>query len=977
MPLGPPLLLRRLLYVGLALWVGLVNCAVADSQTLESLRANVLDSATIPATGKGAVSIRVRLWVGADAVALDTAVRAVVRSGDALLEPGSPSADLVADRFGDVTLALMPGTKSGPIDIQLGVGEQTVDVALMLTAADRQPIVVGFATGGIGSVPGWIEAPDSANNGPDARRGQLSFYGPGKIARNTRGTFAYDSADNLAQSLQTGPYLANPNDRPFPIYGDTSTRYDDALSTNRFYGRVENGLSSAMWGEFYARAASQAAVGGYTMLVDGGQAVARGTSAGVSAFTARNNVAYARQVISPTGLAIASQMLHPDIVVGSDVLQLVHLDRRTGAIVSQSALIRGSDYSIDYASGLLRFLNVILPYDGSFNPQIVVVQYQYGGPGANSTMFGGDGSVKLERAGLLEAWYLNDSAGNGNLTLLGQSLSGSSANSSWALSHEHTAGFLATTPFQYGSDGNAYLASLNIHAKRARGSIDYTNATAAYDNPFGSYTTPGLVSLRATAETALGRISDLEFGYLFARNTLPQTPASEAVDNSDVSAGVTLGVRPSTRFSYHVGVQAQAASSNGVIDPALLLSGTTIGSGPNDFFPPLFSATSYQAGTGHSIDGQYGFDWKFAPRADVIVSRSMPLSNQVDPYDPPQTQAEIDVRTGDNTKAFLRQLWQRTSTQPLAATQLVPPSAAPASSATSLGFEQLVGATTFQSGYAVDHTVNGTDLFDALGVRGRIVATKRLTTDGFLQVGQELFSSYGTPLGSTSPYFVALGTSLAYSESSFHATGQAQIRGGYDSGSTVQFGATGPISPAVSLYGSFTGSFTQFVRQVETQFGLSYRPSRNDRYVTLASVDEMQSNLTDYNAYVTNVAQIQELYRPSTHTELAGSLAYKLTGDSFFSPGTSIIGLRGDQRIGSRFDLGSEVHWSDIAPLDGARSTGLAIEGGYRVGSTLRAAIGYNFSGFADPTASVNPTHRGIYVTVSSYIDRIFGWGKE
>jgi hypothetical protein len=127
---------------------------------------------------------------------------------------------------------------------------------------------------------------------------------------------------------------------------------------------------------------------------------------------------------------------------------------------------------------------------------------------------------------------------------------------------------------------------------------------------------------------------------------------------------------------------------------------------------------------------------------------------------------------------------------------------------------------------------------------------------------------------------------------------------------------------------------------------------------------------------VTNVAQLQELYRPSTHTELAASLAYKLAGDSYFQPGTSIYGIRADQRIGSRFDIASEYHASDIAPLNGFSATGFAIEGGYRIGSTLRFAGGYNFSGFADPAASVNPTHRGIYVTLSSYIDRIGGWGK-
>jgi hypothetical protein len=193
----------------------------------------------------------------------------------------------------------------------------------------------------------------------------------------------------------------------------------------------------------------------------------------------------------------------------------------------------------------------------------------------------------------------------------------------------------------------------------------------------------------------------------------------------------------------------------------------------------------------------------------------------------------------------------------------------------------------------------------------------------------------------------------------------------------MQIGAAGTISPAVSLFGSYTGSFTSSVTDAETRAGLAYRPSRNDRYVTLFSVDSVDSNLTNYDAYVSNVAQLQELYRSSTRTELAGSVAYKLTGDSYFAPRTFIFGLRGDQRVGSRLDLGIEGHWSDIAPVVATRATGLAAEVGYRVGGTLRVAAGYTFSGFADPAVAPNPTHRGFYVTLSSYVDRIFGWGKD
>jgi hypothetical protein len=412
----------------------------------------------------------------------------------------------------------------------------------------------------------------------------------------------------------------------------------------------------------------------------------------------------------------------------------------------------------------------------------------------------------------------------------------------------------------------------------------------------------------------------------------------------------------------------------------LLFSGNSalpvppISSGIPPFVPPV----DYIPGSGHAINLDAGLDWKFAPHASLSIDKLTSLSSGLDPYAPPQTLAELDIDVGNNGKAFLRQLWQNESIQALAGTQGAQTYAATSSSSTSLGFDQQIGNATLESGYTVDHTGVGTDLYDAIGVRQRIASGPRLSGDAFVQVGQTLLQTFSTtPPNTGAPFFVALGASLNYAENTFHATGQAQLRTGYDAGTTFQFGAVGPISPAVSLFGSYTGSFTNFVIDSEALFGLSYRPTQSDRYVTLVSLDSQHSNLTNYDAYITNVAQIQELYRPSTRTEFAGSLAYKLNGDAYFLPHTTIYGIAGDQLIGSRFDISSELHMSNIRPLNDASATGFAVEAGYRVGNQIRVAAGYNFSGFADPSTAESPTHRGIYVTLSSYIDRIFGWGKE
>jgi hypothetical protein len=947
-------------------------------------RAEIAGSASLQAGNAAIVPLVVHLLHrDGRPAASGIAVRASMTAGSAgFRTPAQRSFDATTDASGAIELPLAVTNANGSLTILLASGEATSELHLSVVAAPKRPFVVGFATVGAGPVPGWIEAPDNAPSGTNTRRGTIALYGNGQIAKNTTLAFAYDSANALAQSQTAGPFTDNPNDRPYPIYGDQSTRYDDALSQNRIFARVQNGRSSAMWGEFYAQAAPPGAAGGYSVLVNGANAIVQGNALSLGAFTARNDVAYARQVISPTGLAIANTMLAPDIVVGSDVVTLVHLDRRTGAILEQQPLVRGSDYVLDYASGLLRFTNVILPYDSQLNPQIVVVQYQYGGPGAHSTMLGGEGTLRFGAAdkGRLDGWYLNDSIGSGNLTLLGESLSGSSSASSWAISHEHSSGFLPITQLQYGTAGDSYKATFTARTANAKYRFDFSNTSAAYDNPFGAYSEPGSQALDADALFHVSRISDVDAGYQSARNALPATLGSDAVSNADTQASLTLRVHPNKRFSYHLGLDGDWANSNGTVNPALLFNDSTVTQNPiadNTFFPPFLTPVQYYPGSGNAVMADYGLDWHFTDRAGIQLSRLSPLGASLDPYDPPQTQAEFDLDVGAHGKAFVRQLWQRNSIQALAGSQAVPTYASTASSSTSIGFEQQSGPMTFESGYSVDHTADGTDLFDAMGVRGRVLATKYLQLDGFAQVGEQLYSSYGPSTTAQSPYFVALGTAVDYSRDAFHATGQVQVRTGYNSGSTTQLGAAGPISPAVSLFGSFSGSFTQAVQSQEGRFGLSYRPSRNDRYVTLFSVDQYRSNLTNYDAYTTNVAQIEELYRSSTRTEWSASYAYKLTGDAFFAPHTSILGMSVDQRIGPRFDLGSEVHWSAQPPAGETNATGFALEAGYRLGSSMRAAIGYNFSGFADPSTAINPTHRGVYVTFTSYIDRIFGWGKE
>lgn len=924
------------------------------------------------------VTLHVQILDNGTTLPPKTSVRASL-DGDATFVTGLKTATAIAGDNGAVDFSLLPGRTSHVLTFRFDLRDGFAVATVEQRAAVRAPLVVGYATAGIGAIPGNIEAPDTAPNGTDTRKGAVSIYGTGEISRHTVGTFAYDSTDTLEQTIGSGPFMDNPNERPFPIYGDTSLRYDDALSLNRWYARIDNGDSSAQWGQFYAKSGPPVPIGGFSTLLSGASARFGGNVLSGTAFTAENRLEFARQLLSPTGLGIADQALHPDIVVGSDQFTLVHLDAHTGAVLSQTVLVNGSDYSIDYASGLVRFIALILPYDAQLNPQLVVAQYEYGGPGAATTLTGATGSWNLSRGTRFSSWYLNDATGVSNLDLFGQSFSVRKPWMTLAISHERSNGLLPELGefASYGNGGDAYGVDFNAHTPRSSYVFQYQDTAAGYQNPYGPYASAGLRSLRGSVHWIVSRIASLEASATSATNALPGAISGQNVNNSASEASLSLDVKPNTRFSYHAGIRDVSGSSNGAQPQTLIATSPTLGAQGAMIVPPMFGLNVYEAGNGRALQADTGAAWKFTNRAALSLDRTSDLSSSIDPYAPPATTARMDLDVGANGDAFVSQSWFDQSPLPFAASQIGADYAATARTATSIGYQEKVGSTTLESGYSIEHTASGSDLFDAIGAQAPLAASKNFSVDAFTQVGQELFPSSQLALtGPAAPFFLVGGTSMNYQHETFKASGSFSVRTGYAGGSTLSLGAAGPISPAVSLYGSYMGDFTSLVDNAELRAGASYRPSRNDRYVTLFSIDNYRSNLIQYDAYVTNVAQIQELYRSSTRTEFAGSYAYKLTGDAYFAPHTSIYGIRGDQRIGSRLDIGSEYHWSDIAPIAGASATGFATELGYRVGATLRVAAGYNFSGFADPAAAVNPTHRGLYATLSTYVDRIFGWGE-
>ena len=125
-----------------------------------------------------------------------------------------------------------------------------------------------------------------------------------------------------------------------------------------------------------------------------------------------------------------------------------------------------------------------------------------------------------------------------------------------------------------------------------------------------------------------------------------------------------------------------------------------------------------------------------------------------------------------------------------------------------------------------------------------------------------------------------------------------------------------------------------------------------------------------------DVASFEEFWRPAASIEVAGRAAYKLDGDGTYAAHTSLFGLRVRKNVGKRFDLGAEVRALALPGVANSASSDFAAEAGYRIGDGTRAAAGYTFHGSVDPSLTGQPTHRGLYFTLTTLVDRLFGWGS-
>ncbi|MGP6190587.1 MAG: hypothetical protein ACLPSH_11020 [Vulcanimicrobiaceae bacterium] len=938
---------------------------VADGKSPVSVLIEATDAWGHPALPGSTI----KLTVNSGDARLDVAQKAVAAEATASSAPSAPpsapaatsgsnSVSVALDPGGTATAVLLPGLRPGDVALTFGCDDLAVQRRVFFAPYVRPPLVVGLATVGVGAVPGIPGEADGAVDGADSRRGRVALYATGGVGSKGALTVAYDTASTLAQTTSNGAFVDDPNARPYSTYGDASVRGDDAVSQDHLYARFDEGRSQALWGQFSARTGTPGGLGFTNLLVNGASLTLGSPATQLSLFHAQDQTAYARQIFSPSGLAVVGSLAHDTIVVGSDVVLLLALDRRTGAVLSQTQLVRNIDYTLDYATGAIRFINVPMPYDAAFNPQQVLVEYEYQGSGLTAEISGGRAETSLGNGSVhAGVGYLNDAYGSGNASVFSQYLHGDVSGGSWSLEHASSSGDLQTTVGSqvlgspsYGTSGQAFGASYNRADATSHLALSFSSASPGYDNPFGGLSVPGLTQYTADYAHKLDRRgSELDLNYDHEQNTIPDAGGSAS------NASVRLHEVVSKRLSLTAGIVERSQTTETSVAPSPAPSASA-------------AATTYEPVSGSTTQIDVGADYKVAPRVDLALDRTSNLGGS-SAVAAGQTSAQLNVDMNGG-RAYVRQLWSDAPVASFASATQPLTTAALATHATSFGFERTVGMATFSSDYSVAQTGNGIDITSALGGDQRFTLGKALRGDVLYQRGSDV----GSAANGTG--FNVYRTALTYAQPNgrLRASGSYELRTGSSPGSTLLLGAAGALSPTLSLVGSVDSDHTQLTNTDVMKVGLAYRPVLNDRGVTLLDYERNDGQST--TGAKTDTISLEHLMRPTTRLEVAGRYAYKLDGDGYYAARSSLLGVRVTQRVGSRFDIGGESSTLGVHGIGSSVFAG-AVEAGLRLGDSLRVGLGYNLTQSPDPALANAPTHRGFYATFTTVVDNILGWGSN
>lgn len=855
---------------------------------------------------------------------------------------------------GEGRVLLVSDNAPGSAEIRATTGAVEGRGQVHITPEVRSAILVGLAEVTVGAGAPELADTESASS----VRSRLAFFYRGQFlgAKNLL-TLAYDSNRPINRtSGRDRLFQFDPLDRAYPLFGDSSTRYEDAQSNSKLYLRLDRGRSYFLFGDMETEG-GQNGLASYTRRLTGAKLHVENSKGDYVSLTgARPDTAFARDVF-PGGALGFTRLSHPELLPGSETVIIEVRDRRNPEVIlSREAMIRGVDYNLDASTGEMFFLRPISNFDFSFNLVQVVVTYEYRSDSMSQAVYTARAFKNFEGAGLKVGLSLVDQRQGefGSFFLGGIDAEktlprGGRVRAEWATSRGHveTGGNLLSGNTTAGDrhDGNAYRVELEQPLPYREGVVraSFSRADEGFMNPFGATVTPGSQRMDASLELKVTKTAHARFSFTDERNK------TSNVDNSRQTASLLWTQTFGERFRLALG----------------------------------YDFRSFKDDLGdHQTDSNMvtvGAEYRATDKIQLSAKREQNLGD-ADPTYPDQTTLAATYQMSKFTKLFFTQRFASAPITPIGDVAGTGFAATGARNETAIGVETKLGRlANLNSRYQIENGINGTDSFAVIGLSNRLPVNKQLSLD----LGYER----GFHLAGAGESFNAahLGFSWQPAED-FRTTGRYEMRDRGGSGSVLTLGAAGRLGDNVTSLARFQLSRSSFAGNESSAMSataaLAWRPLRRDDLGLLFSytrrdITQRGSSSDGETRDRSDTLSSDWYYQATRNVELYGRFALRF-GDTA-SQGLARVSTltymsqgRVAYRLGRYFDVAGEGRWL-AQPASSTARASFGTELGFWVMPDLRLGGGYNWTGAFEPGAgTLNAARRGFYFTISSKLSNLF-----
>ncbi|MGI8654060.1 MAG: isopeptide-forming domain-containing fimbrial protein [Pyrinomonadaceae bacterium] len=833
-------------------------------------------------------------------------------------------------------------------------GDADARAEVRFTPEVRPSILVGLAEVSIGRA-----APEISQHNDDATtRSRLAFFYRGSFFSDKNLlTLAYDSARPLNRTAgRDRLFQLDPLDRAYPIFGDSSTRFEDAQSNSKLYARLDRNRSYALFGDFRADM-DNLSLSGYARKLTGVKLHAENSRGDFFTVTgARPDTTFARDVIAGGTLSLA-RLSNGGILPGSETVVLEVRDRRNPEIIlSRETLARSIDYNLNPTTGEIFFLRPISTFDYQLNLVQTVITYEHQSNGMSSAVYTARAQKHFESLGLrLGFSALDQRQGEFGSFMLGGIDGEKSLPNKGRLKFEYATSrgrivgggnVFNQSGANDEHNGNAFRADLEqpLGFYEATLRANYSRADANYLNPFGATIAPGAERAAVSIDLKPRASRTLHLGLLDERNRTAN------VNNNRVTA--SLGWNETWRENFRT------------------------------FFNYDYRKLNDTAGGKETTSNllTVGAEYKPTDKIELSVKREQNIGGEADPTYPDQTTFSASYRVNQLTRIFLTERLASAPIVPIADVAATGFASTNSRRETAIGIETKVWQHTALNGrYQIENGINGADSFAVIGLQNNLPVSKTLSLDLGYERGFHLAGA-GQSYDNAS-----VGFSWQPLEN-FRSSARYELRNRNGFGQAITIGAAGKLTDSLTALARLQWSRAVFNARGSSSLNgtaaLAYRPLDSDRAALLFSYTRrsLQQD-ADARALATtdrsDTLASDGMYQATKNLELYGRFALKFSanGDNAFaytSALTYMAQARAQERINRYLDFAGEMRFL-AQPSSQTSRASYGAELGFWAIPDLRLGLGYNFTNATEPQGSrIFNARRGFYFTISSKLSNLF-----